>query len=59
MNFKDVRKCIKWLRKFHEMKLKVNHEFDIFSQIEFYEALWGKTPSIYKDYEKRKQMFCR
>lgn len=54
MNFKDVRKCIKWLRKFHEMKLKVNHEFDIFSQIEFYEALWGKTPSIYKDYEKTK-----
>lgn len=54
MNFKDVRKCIKWLRKFHEMKLKVNHEFDIFSQIEFYEALWGKTPSIYRDYEKTK-----
>ena len=36
------------------MKLKVNHEFDIFGQMEFYETLWEGTPSIYKDYEKTK-----
>ena len=42
-------------RAFHEMKLEVNHEFDIFGQMEFYETLWEGTPSIYKDYEKTKE----
>ena len=50
-NYEDVKKCMKRLRKFHEMKLKVNHEFDIFGQMEFYETLWEGTPSAYKDYE--------
>ena len=45
---------MKRLRGFHEIKLKVNHEFDIFGQMEFYETLWEGTPSIYKDYEKTK-----
>ena len=45
---------MKRLRYFHEMKLKVNHEFDIFGQMEFYETLWEGTPSVYKDYEKTK-----
>lgn len=53
-NYEDVKKCMKRLRYFHEMKLKVNHEFDIFGQMEFYETLWEGTPSIYKDYEKTK-----
>lgn len=51
----DVRKCMKRLREFHEMKLKVNHEFDIFGQIEFYEKLWNGVPSVYKDYGKTKE----
>lgn len=38
----------------HDLKLKVNHEFDIFWQTEFYETLWDGMPSIYKDYEKTK-----
>lgn len=42
------------LRSFHEMKLKVNHEFDIFGQMGFYETLWEGATSIYKDYEKTK-----
>ena len=54
LNYEDVIKCMKKLRAFHELKLKVNHEFDIFKQIEFYEMLWKGTPSIYKDYEKTK-----
>lgn len=49
-NSKDVRKCMKILRKFHDLKLKVEHEFDIFKQIEFYEMLWGGVSSEYKDY---------
>ena len=58
-NYEDVKKCMKRLRAFHDLKLKVNHEFDIFGQMEFYETLWEGTPSVYKDYEKQKQMFCR
>ncbi len=54
LNYEDVIKCMEKLRAFHELKLRVNHEFDIFKQIEFYEMLWKGTPSIYKDYEKTK-----
>lgn len=53
-NYIDVEKCMKALRNFHKLKLKVQHEFDIFEQIELYESLWDGTPSVYKDYEKTK-----
>lgn len=51
----DVGKCMKRLRAFHEMKLKVDHEFDIFKQIEFYQSLWENQLSAYKDYEVTKK----
>ena len=54
LNYEDVKKCMKRLHAFHDLKLKVNHEFDIFGQMEFYETLWEGTPSVYKDYEKTK-----
>lgn len=54
LNYDDVKKCMKQLHAFHKLKLKVNHEFDIFGQMEFYETLWDGTPSVYKDYEKTK-----
>lgn len=54
-NYDDVKKCMKRLRVFHELKLKVNHKFDIFGQIEFYESLWDGAPSVYRDYQKTKQ----
>lgn len=54
-NEDDVRKCMKRLRSFHEMKLKVDFEFNIFEQIEFYESLWNGTPSVYRDYEETKK----
>lgn len=54
-NYEDIKKCMKCLRRFHELKLKVDHEFDIFGQLEFYESLWNGTPSIYSDYKKTKQ----
>ncbi len=50
----DLKKCMEKLRNLHQMKLKVDHTFDIFSQIEFYETLWGGDPSIYHDYHKTK-----
>lgn len=46
----DIRKCMKKLRGFHELELTVPHEFDIWRQIEFYEGLWQKKISLYKDY---------
>lgn len=55
MNEEDVRKCMKRLRDFHELGLKVAHEFDIFGQMEFYETLWNGMPSVYKDYKKTKE----
>ena len=54
LNYEDVKKCMKRLHAFHDLKLKVNHEFDFFGQMEFYETLWEGMPSVYKDYEKTK-----
>ena len=34
-NEEDLRLCMKKLRKFHELGLFVDHEFDIFKQIDF------------------------
>lgn len=51
----DVRKCMKRLREFHEQKLSVDHRFDLFGQIDFYESLWGGKPSVYRDYNKTKE----
>ena len=54
LDVNDLEKCMTRLRSFHKMKLKVEHEFDIFGQIEFYESLWDGKPSVYKDYAKTK-----
>ena len=50
----DLRRCMEKLRSFHQMKLKVDHTFDIFGQIKFYETLWEGQPSMYKDYKQTK-----
>ena len=54
-NVADLNKCMKKLREFHGMKLKVNHTFDLFQQIEFYETLWKGVPSVYRDYQTTKE----
>ena len=54
-NMEDLKKCMKKLKEFHDLKLKVNHEFDIYKQIEFYESLWDGQPSAYRDYSKTKK----
>ena len=46
---------MKKLREFHELKLKVNHEFDLFEHIQFYEQLWEGSPSTFKDYAETKR----
>lgn len=50
----DIQKCMAKLRSFHELGFIVDHEFDIFKQIEFYESCW-KEKSLYKDYQKTKE----
>lgn len=54
-NMEEVAVCMKYLRNFHEQKLKVDHEFDIFKQIDFYEGLWNGAPSAYGDYAETKK----
>lgn len=50
----DLERSMERLRQFHSMKLVVEHTFDIFSQIEFYETLWKGQNSIYRDYDQTK-----
>lgn len=54
-NSKDVEKCIKKLRSFHQMNLTVDFNFDLFSQIEYYESLWNNEKSVYPDYEETRE----
>jgi len=53
-NEEDLKKCMKTLRNFHNKALKVDHEFNIFKQIEFYESLWEGKKSVFKHYEDTK-----
>ena len=53
-NWDEVEACMTKLREFHELNLKVEHRFDIFGQIDFYESLWNGEKSYFKDYEKTK-----
>ena len=47
----DVGRCMDRLREMHGMGLCVRHSFDIFQNIESYEALRQGAPSEYPDYE--------
>ncbi len=55
LNVEDLTRCMERLRDFHNLKLIVGHEFDIFRQIEFYESLWEGAPSVYRDYKITKE----
>lgn len=59
LNNNDLQRCMGKLREFHRQSLKVEHEFDIFGQIDFYETLWNGTPSVYRDYCKTKEKVFR
>lgn len=54
-DFTEVKECILFLKHFHQLDLKVNHYFDIFDKIEYYEKLRGNEKSIYKDYKSTKK----
>jgi len=42
------------LREFHNLGLSVKHTFDIFERIEYYESLWLKQESMFRDYIETK-----
>lgn len=50
----DVNRCMKYLRGFHNLNLQVEHTFDLYGQIEYYETLWGEETSAYRDYMETK-----
>ena len=54
-NKDDLKKCMDKLRQFHRLGIKTDYEFNIFSQIDFYESLWEGKGSVYKDYKKTKE----
>ena len=53
-NNNDLEKCMEKLHWFHNQKLILNHKFDIFNKINFYESLWQHKNSIYRDYQETK-----
>lgn len=54
-NLSDIKMCMKVLKKFHDLGLEVNHEFQIFKQIQFYETLRENEPSMYETYNEVKE----
>lgn len=54
-NLSDVKQCIEALKKMHELRLHVDHVFDIYEQIEKYEKLWGDNCSLHDDYRETKE----
>ena len=60
LNDEELHLCMKKLRTFHNFRinsepLRVNHVFDLFERVDFYESLWEGNPSAYRDYEKTKE----
>ena len=43
------------LRSFHGRKLRVEHSFDLWERIDFYESLWNGEKSLYVDYRQTKE----
>ncbi len=54
-NISDVKRCMEKLKGLHNAKLKVDHEFNLFERMEYYENLRQGAKSIYKDYDRTKE----
>lgn len=54
-NWDEVGRCMAALRKFHGEGLSVDHGFDLWERIEFYESLCDGAPSLYADYAETKR----
>lgn len=58
-NERETAACMDKLRSFHGLELRVDHEFDLFGHIDFYESLWEGRPSAYPDYRETKENVFR
>ena len=54
-DLEDVRRSIGKLRELHDLELKVDHEFNLFEKIEYYESLRGGRDSVHEDYKDVKK----
>lgn len=55
----ETAACMAKLRAFHRLGLRVDHEFDLFGHIDFYESLRGGAPSAYPDYRETRESVFR
>lgn len=53
-NREDLKKSVSLLRRFHDIHLQVEHEFDIFGNIDYYESLWDGAESEHENYAQIK-----
>lgn len=54
-DWEEVALCMSALRSFHGRKLRVEHSFDLWERIDFYESLWNGEKSLYVDYRQTKE----
>ena len=54
-NEEDVKACIRYLRKFHDMKLEVNHAFDLYAEIRLYESQCGMYFDAFPDVRETRE----
>ena len=54
-DFEEIKKCMRKLRSFHELKLQTDNTYDLFYYCQFYEDLWKGRPSRYGDYFETKE----
>lgn len=55
----DLKLCMKKLKEFHQSRLQVEHTFDIWERLEYYESLWNIKESMYRDYRETKEKVFR
>lgn len=56
---RETARCMEKLRAFHGLGLRVDHVFDLFAHIGFYESLWEGRPSAYPDYQETRENVFR
>ncbi len=50
----DLLLCMRKLHYLHDLEINMGYDFDLFENIDRYEALWGRRQSIYSDYPETK-----
>lgn len=53
-DWNEINACLKRLKEFHNQSYRVEHYFDVFEQINYYESLMP-TASKYEDYKETKK----